>query len=465
MNEPRLEQLIEAYHDDTLSEDECREMMEWFDGDKLHLSAFTDELRISNALTALHLSESDEIPSAVKDSLCRAETATDISRSVRRQIECRALRTAITGRETMPPVRTRKRMWIVTAAVAAAIALLVYLPTLFDTDFGDTVATIRNARDAQGVSAGDELIAGQILNPANGRLKINFLSGAKLALEGPAELEILGPNSARLFGGLATVRVPGKIKGFVLVTPHERVTDLGTSFGVDVDHIKGTSISVFEGEIELGDRRRFTRGRTVTVEATDQSPREMPYDIDQFLDTWQVSFGVEELVGDVRVATPTERHAPGQATDNDSLLLFPEREGVVVSQGYRVDASEPGTYRRPFRRRIVQLAEDARVDSFLLQYNPNRDEDITKTQQFQGELHFDRPIVALILQKDLLDDSDRLLALPEIDFRNIFRRGINESDVVTLSADRRVLKIAVDIKNGVDQIRVLVASDNNPVSQ
>jgi len=57
------------------------------------------------------------------------------------------------------------------------------------------------------------------------------------------------------------------------------------------------------------------------------------------------------------------------------------------------------------------------------------------------------------------------MAIPESDFRGILHRGINTRDVVTLSDDRRVLKIAVDIQDGVDQIRVLVASDNIPQSQ
>ena len=45
------------------------------------------------------------------------------------------------------------------------------------------------------------------------------------------------------------------------------------------------------------------------------------------------------------------------------------------------------------------------------------------------------------------------------------RRGINDTDVVNLSADRRVLSVTLNVKNGVDQIRVLVAADNNLKSQ
>ncbi|CAN0430380.1 unnamed protein product, partial [Hapterophycus canaliculatus] len=232
-------------------------------------------------------------------------------------------------------------------------------------------------------------------------------------------------HALRLRVGVATVRVSGEIKGFVLLNPHQRVTDLGTSFGVDVDTKGDTAISVFEGEIELEDRRRLVGGQTVALTATGKSPREIPYAISQFLNTWQVSFGVEQLVGDVRVASPGERHSPGLARDGDSLLLFPEREDALLEHGYVVDGIEPGTYRRPFRKHTVKLTKDVRVDSFLLQYNPGHDDAVSRNQKFQGELHFDRPIVALILQKDLLDSSDALLALPETDFRNIFRRGIN----------------------------------------
>jgi hypothetical protein len=239
------------------------------------------------------------------------------------------------------------------------------------------------------------------------------------------------------------------------------VTDLGTSFGVDVGTTGDTAISVFEGEIELEDHRRLVGGQAVALTATEKSPREIPYSISQFLDTWQVSFGVEQLVGDVRVASPDERLAPGPARDSDSLLLFPEREDAQLNTGYVVNATEPGTYQRPFQKHTAKLTEDVRVDSFLLQYNPVRNDDDSINQSFQGELHFDRPIVALILQENLLNASDTQLALPTTDFRNIYRRGINVADTVALSPDRRVLRVALNVKNGVDQIRVLVTSDNN----
>ncbi|MGI9497499.1 MAG: FecR domain-containing protein [Mariniblastus sp.] len=465
MNESQLPGLVEDFQDDALSEANCRELMDWFDEDESRVLPFVDELRVGNALAALQVMDSDRIPLAVKDSLQQGDLAIDISRDVRRRIESRSRALPADFQQSNFPRRRWVPWFIATSAVAAAIALSFVLPRQLDSSHGEVVATVQNARKVQEVSAGDQLRSGQLLKLADGRVKINFQSGARLAIQAPAELKLLGPNSAELQYGVATVRVPGEIKGFVLITPHQRVTDLGTSFGVDVDTTGKTAISVFEGEIELEDRRRLVGGQTVALNATEESPREIPYAIGQFLDTWRVSFGVEQLIGDVRVASPSERHSPGLVADGDSLLLFPEREDALLEQGYVVDGIEPGTYQRPFRKHTVKLTKDVRVDSFLLQYNPVRNDDDSKNQKFQGELHFDRPIVALILQKELLDSSDTKLALPGTDFHNIFRRGINDVDLVTLSPDRRVLRVALNVKNGVDQIRVLVAADNNLKSQ
>ena len=465
MKEARWQRLLEDFQDGALSEAECRELMEWFDEDAANLPAFVEELRTGNTLAALHMMRSDGISKTVKDSLERQDVSVDISQSVRQRIESATPRLAAEVGRTPLPRRKRTLRWIGMTGVAAVVVAFVWLLVPRGTDHGRVVATVQNVRQVPGISSGDALHSRQVLKFDRGRIKVNFQSGARLAIQGPAEFQLLGPNSAQLRYGVATVRVPGEIKGFVLETPYQRVTDLGTSFGVDVDRAGDTAISVFEGEIELDGQRRLIGGQTVALTAAAEAPRAIPYAMDQFLDTWRVSFGVEQLVGNVRVASPTERHSPGLVEDHDSLLLFPEREDVLLKQGDVVNGTDPGTYRRPFRKQTVTLSEDVRVDSFLLQYNPGHDESVSVKQEFQGELHFDRPIVALILQKDLLDASDAQLALPGTNFRDIFRRGINDADMVGLSLDRRVLRVAFNVTNGVDQIRVLVATDDNLTSQ
>ncbi|MEL6109927.1 MAG: FecR domain-containing protein [Planctomycetota bacterium] len=461
MTEPRLQSLLEGFVDDGLNENECGELIEWFDADPSHLSRFADELRLINALAVIHIAETEEIPRAVSDSLQPADPIVDIPQRVRLQLE---------GRSRKQPTRKRLAfpLSVRFSLAAAAILLVVVAGTLFREgrrDDNTLAAMVLRTNSTSGLKRGESFRSGDPIRFSNGRVVVKFLSGAKLAVEGPADLVVTGENSARLKRGIATVRVPGPIKGFTLDTPHQRVVDLGTSFGVSVADDGDTSIAVFEGEIELrGEQhvagpQRLVAGKSVRVGQRDEYPQEIPHAINHYLGTWQVSFGVSDLVGDVRVATPTERQAPGQARDSDSLLLFPERENVRLSQGYVVDATQPGEHHRPFRKRTDRLGADVRVDSFLLQFNPIRNQNVSQEQTFQGELHFDRPIIALILQKDLLDASDAMLALPETEFDDIFRRGINASDAVTLSDDRQVLQVSFSVGNGVDQIRVLVATD------
>jgi len=70
-------------------------------------------------------------------------------------------------------------------------------------------------------------------------------------------------------------------------------------------------------------------------------------------------------------------------------------------------------------------------------------------------------LIPLILRENLLNVSDAHMALPRVDFQDIYQRGIAVFGQVELSADRQTLSIAFDIKDGVNQIHVPVASDNN----
>ena len=99
------------------------------------------------------------------------------------------------------------------------------------------------------------------------------------------------------------------------------------------------------------------------------------------------------------------------------------------------------------------------VDSYLVQFNPGQSVTAESPNRFSGTLKFDRPVVGLLFRAMMLDESDAMLGLPAADFGDIFRRGINASDEVSLSVDRRTLTVSFDVINGVDQIRVLVASN------
>jgi hypothetical protein len=227
-------------------------------------------------------------------------------------------------------------------------------------------------------------------------------------------------------------------------------------------------VTVFEGEVELGDReqrQRVVAGHAVRLSKQRGEQREsISYDTTPFLQTWKSSFGIAGLQGDVRFAEPGERKALAQVIDRDSLLLIPEREGVQTPAKLLVNILEPGTYTartswdEASARNRFELPQTTLVDSYLLQYNPGFPSPTSKDKRFTTEIQFDREVVAIITQKNLLAKYDPLLALEGADFSGQHNRGLFHNDEVVLSEDRRTIRVALDIEDGVDQIRVLITS-------
>lgn len=97
---------------------------------------------------------------------------------------------------------------------------------------------------------------GSLLTPGwlqlkSGAVQIDFNSGARVIVEGPAELELISPMEARLRSGKLSARVPEPAHGFKVYTPDVTVTDLGTEFGLDREQSKPVQVEVFEGKVQV----------------------------------------------------------------------------------------------------------------------------------------------------------------------------------------------------------------------
>jgi FecR protein len=79
---------------------------------------------------------------------------------------------------------------------------------------------------------------------------VRFQKGARIVMEGPASLEIISANSARLMNGKLTAKVPESAKGFQIVTPKGKVVDLGTEFAMAVEADGTTDVYVYSGKVE-----------------------------------------------------------------------------------------------------------------------------------------------------------------------------------------------------------------------
>ena len=91
--------------------------------------------------------------------------------------------------------------------------------------------------------------SGQTLTLERGQIELTYLSGTKLLLTGPTEF-LVQPAGGKLRRGELVARVPEAGHGFTIETPHGKVVDLGTEFGVVVDDFGVSQVSVFEGKVE-----------------------------------------------------------------------------------------------------------------------------------------------------------------------------------------------------------------------
>jgi hypothetical protein len=216
------------------------------------------------------------------------------------------------GSASTPRSRHRtggKRVWWLAglsaaALIAAAVAVTAYFDLIgvrgSDSPAPHAVASLTKAlgarwgEDSNAPSVDAELQPG-VLELAEGLVEITLRSGARVVLEAPAEIDLLGPGSAILSRGRAVVHVPPKARGFSLETPHARLIDLGTEFGVGVRGNGDTEVQVFQGSVitqwkgpggEPVDQR-LEAGRAIRIDTqSPTSPRRIAFEPERFVRTF-----------------------------------------------------------------------------------------------------------------------------------------------------------------------------------
>ncbi len=89
-----------------------------------------------------------------------------------------------------------------------------------------------------------------LLRLQSGVVEIEFFQGARLCVEGPAEIRLVSAGEAFCRYGRFSAHVPPQARGFRIGTPKGDVVDLGTDFGLDLN-AASPELHVFKGEVEL----------------------------------------------------------------------------------------------------------------------------------------------------------------------------------------------------------------------
>lgn len=104
-------------------------------------------------------------------------------------------------------------------------------------------------------------LAPGVLRLESGVAEIEFFQGARLCMEGPAEIQLISTGEAFCRSGRFRAHVPPQARGFTLRTPSGHIVDLGTDFGLDLN-AASPEVHVFQGEVEL--HRPKTQMQTIT---------------------------------------------------------------------------------------------------------------------------------------------------------------------------------------------------------
>ena len=180
---------------------------------------------------------------------------------------------ALSGRvRSLPLPRRRRAPWILAAAALAAAAALLLVSVRTHHDEGadgpsfEGCAVLAHAVDPawEGGSptTGSVLPKGR-LALTSGWAQIEFFSGARIVLEGPAEVELLSKNEASCRYGKLRAFVPPQAEGFAIRTAGMRLVDRGTEFGLRLDRGGDVEVHVFQGKVEL--HKGTTSPKDVTV--------------------------------------------------------------------------------------------------------------------------------------------------------------------------------------------------------
>jgi hypothetical protein len=106
---------------------------------------------------------------------------------------------------------------------------------------------------------------------ASGWVQVEFFSGARVILEGPADLELVSTNEGFCRHGKLRAFVPPQAQGFTVRTSSLTLVDRGTEFGLRADRGGDAEVHVFQGRVELRGRdasEQLGVGRAVRVDAT-----------------------------------------------------------------------------------------------------------------------------------------------------------------------------------------------------
>jgi len=251
-------ELISAYLDDDLSGAETAELEAWILAAPENADTFAraailhSHVRdaVAGALS-LRVSQlrSPELFTPIQGSLNDAMITDALTDSEPTEAPLVALTIPQPATEPEPP--RHRRLGIAAAAlILLAIGIwLIYRPSASVARLSAVADIGWSAGDA-GPTVGEALPRGKTLRLDRGFAELRYTNGAKLVLQGPAEIVLDSDKGVTLRRGRLTAVISVAAHGFTVTTPVGQIVDLGTEFGVNVESDTAAETQVFIGKVE-----------------------------------------------------------------------------------------------------------------------------------------------------------------------------------------------------------------------
>ncbi|TWT30648.1 FecR domain-containing protein [Blastopirellula retiformator] len=449
-----VDNLLTGYLDETLTAEQLTELEAWINADAENAQRFAELVYLDQRLEAeIKLNEiSATIASEERVSRSLARPASVVA-------ICIALAACLLTLVAAP-------YWYSTSEQANSPA-----PSPVEVAAAPAFLTITGVTDLDGKAAeefqiGDRLAAEQIQFVA-GMMQLEFDSGVEVTLEGPVRYQIDAIDTTQLLTGLMTATVPKGAEGFVVNTPQSKIIDLGTAFGVALNEDGSSLVTVFNGEVEVIDKRdekrRLVEGESLELDAQG-SARNVAFSPKRFERLWPAASGIAKSTGAFRFAPPWPRRL-GHVESDAKIFVLPEGYPLTLDYPCPVNIDAPGRYRSDKSLTGGEVPAGKRVRSYVLQFNPadkNTPVDAPDSdKRVRGSITFTKPVLGVIVREEELKESDFRFSIrggrvPQ------FKRGLElhkapQGDGIRLSPDRRTVLLDLSVWGPLsDQVRVIV---------
>ena len=177
-----------------------------------------------------------------------------------------------------PVARIRSSRRLIFGLVTAAMLVVGISLALF-TKRGETpglsyegcavlTKSLETRWEGSGPAVGSVLPKGRLAFES-GVIQVEFFSGARVILEGPADFELVSNNEGLCRHGKLRAFVPPQAQGFTIRTAGLKLVDRGTEFGLRLDRSGDAEVHVFQGRVEIhsqGTRSDLSVGRALHID-------------------------------------------------------------------------------------------------------------------------------------------------------------------------------------------------------